>query len=155
MPTPYSGSSIVDYLGSTGRASDFGSRSRLAQSSGITGYTGTAEQNTRLLNSLRGGSTQNPNGGLISSNVAPVGKWQQSQTFNPTPTGAPIAPYTPSEISPVIKAETVSNPVTPITVPTTQVTPTTGNLAQTNNSTYAGVQTDANYTAPVENPDKK
>ncbi len=50
----YSGSSIVDYLGSTGAANDYASRAALAAKQGITGYTGTAAQNTQLLTKLRG-----------------------------------------------------------------------------------------------------
>lgn len=49
----YSGPSVVDYLGSTGQASDFASRAKLAAERGITGYTGTAAQNTQLLNTLK------------------------------------------------------------------------------------------------------
>lgn len=57
----YTGTSIVDYLGSTGQASDYNTRAKLAASSGIQGYTGTATQNTQLLNSLRSsGSNQLP-----------------------------------------------------------------------------------------------
>ncbi len=52
----YAGSSIVDYLKSIGQASDFSSRSRLAAQAGITNYTGTAAQNTALLNHLRAGT---------------------------------------------------------------------------------------------------
>lgn len=55
----YSGPSIVDYLGSQGQASDFATRARLAANAGITGYAGTAEQNTALLNKLRI-NTSNP-----------------------------------------------------------------------------------------------
>jgi len=53
----YTGNSIVDYLGSTGAASDFNSRSQLAAQNGITNYTGTADQNLSLLGKLRGGAT--------------------------------------------------------------------------------------------------
>lgn len=52
-PSPYTGPSVVDYLNTTGQASDFASRAVLAKNAGITGYTGTAEQNTQLLNTLR------------------------------------------------------------------------------------------------------
>ncbi|TXG77122.1 hypothetical protein E6Q11_03355, partial [Candidatus Dojkabacteria bacterium] len=45
--------SIVDYLKSTGQASDFASRSKLATSNNISNYTGTAEQNTQLLKLLQ------------------------------------------------------------------------------------------------------
>lgn len=53
METAYSGPSIVDYLGSVGQANDFGSRSKLAAEKGIQGYTGSAAQNTQLLQMLR------------------------------------------------------------------------------------------------------
>ncbi len=58
LPTStYTGSSIVDYLKSTNQASDFTSRSKLASQYGITNYTGTASQNTELLNYLKTGTT--------------------------------------------------------------------------------------------------
>jgi hypothetical protein len=43
------GTSIVDYLKSTGQKSDYESRSVLATKYGIKNYTGSAEQNTQLL----------------------------------------------------------------------------------------------------------
>ena len=49
----YAGPSIVDYLSSGGKASDFASREKLAGQAGIKDYTGTAEQNTSLLKALR------------------------------------------------------------------------------------------------------
>ena len=52
----YTGPSIVDYLASVGKPSDYNSRAQLAASLGITNYTGTAAQNTQMLNALRGGS---------------------------------------------------------------------------------------------------
>lgn len=58
--TPTSNPSIIDFLDSVGEASDFNSRSKLARDTGISNYTGTAEQNTRLLGLLRqqsGGGT--------------------------------------------------------------------------------------------------
>ncbi len=48
----YTGTSIVDYLSSTGKPSDFASRASLAASKGIQNYTGTVEQNTQLLGML-------------------------------------------------------------------------------------------------------
>jgi hypothetical protein len=45
--------SIVDYLKSTGQASDFQSRLNLAKEKGITNYTGTAEQNNSLLGMVK------------------------------------------------------------------------------------------------------
>lgn len=52
--------SVVDYLKSKKQDSSFGARSKLAQTHGITGYKGSAQQNTQLLSKLRGGgvSTQ-------------------------------------------------------------------------------------------------
>lgn len=59
--TPIQGS-IVDYLNSQGQPSDFNTRAGLAQQYGIQGYSGTAQQNIQLLNSLQGGTggTQPP-----------------------------------------------------------------------------------------------
>src|SRR5690625_1325971 len=53
----YKGSSIVDYLKSAGQPSSFAHRKKLAQRYGIKNYKGTASQNTRLLNALRGKNT--------------------------------------------------------------------------------------------------
>src|SRR5690625_1849518 len=53
----YKGSSIVDYLKSAGQPSSFAHRKKLAQRYGIKNYKGTASQNTRLLNALRGKKT--------------------------------------------------------------------------------------------------
>lgn len=66
----YTGNSIVDYLGSIGQASDFGSRTNLAKKYNIANYSGTAEQNTNLLNSLRG-TPANPSGTGMTS-VKPI-----------------------------------------------------------------------------------
>jgi len=49
------GGSIVDYLASSGKKSDFASRSKMAADYGIQNYKGTAEQNTQLLNKLKSG----------------------------------------------------------------------------------------------------
>jgi hypothetical protein len=51
----YTGVSIVEFLDQSGKPSDFESRKKLAQSLGIQNYTGTASQNTQMLNKLRGG----------------------------------------------------------------------------------------------------
>lgn len=58
----YTGPSIVDYLTSTGQDSSFGARTKLAQQYGIQNYTGTAAQNTQLLNTLRSGGSKVPTG---------------------------------------------------------------------------------------------
>ena len=68
----YTGVSIVDYLKSTGGASDYNSRATLAAQNGITNYTGTADQNTQLLNTLKSaGSTSNT--GTSSTTYTPAG----------------------------------------------------------------------------------
>lgn len=51
----YTGDSIVDYLKSIGQPSSIAHRRKLAKQYGIKGYVGTASQNIRLLNALRGG----------------------------------------------------------------------------------------------------
>lgn len=58
----YQGNSIVDYLKSIGKPSDFNSRAGYAKQYGIANYTGTAEQNMQLLNAMRGnaGSSAKP-----------------------------------------------------------------------------------------------
>jgi hypothetical protein len=53
IETSYTGPSIVDALNSSGQDSSFQNRSKLAGQAGIQGYTGTAEQNTALLQALR------------------------------------------------------------------------------------------------------
>lgn len=62
-PTLNTGTSVVDYLKSTGAASDFASRSALATKYGITGYTGSADQNTLLLTKVQGATKVAPPAG--------------------------------------------------------------------------------------------
>ena len=66
--------SIIDYLKSTGQASDFATRKQLAVQQNIKDYTGTAAQNTQLLGILRGRTP--------TTSVTPT----------PTPTPLPITP---------------------------------------------------------------
>lgn len=55
-PVPcYSGSSIVEALASIGVGNTKAFRTKIAQANGISGYTGTAAQNTKLLNLLKNG----------------------------------------------------------------------------------------------------
>src|SRR5699024_8557924 len=49
--------SIVTYLNSVGTDSSYSNRVKLAKQYGISGYKGTAYQNTTLLNKMRGGAT--------------------------------------------------------------------------------------------------
>lgn len=51
---PYQGSSIVDYLGNVGQDSSFANRQKIAKEKGIVDYAGTADQNLKLLKTLRG-----------------------------------------------------------------------------------------------------
>lgn len=71
----YAGPSITDYLDSVGQVSDFGSRATLAKQYGISNYTGTAEQNTQLLNTLRTRNPQQPvqNTPAQTGSSAPMG----------------------------------------------------------------------------------
>ena len=79
---PYTGPSISDYLKSIAQPYDYASRATLAASKGIQGYIGSAEQNTQLLNILRGG-------GASTTPTAPSGQPspqpQQTQTQTATP----------------------------------------------------------------------
>ena len=54
----YNGNSIVDYLKSINVDSSFENRKKLAEKNGIGNYTGSAEQNTLLLNTLRNKSDE-------------------------------------------------------------------------------------------------
>lgn len=49
--------SVVDYIKSQGGDSSYSARKELAQSLGISNYSGTAEQNTQLLNMLKSGNS--------------------------------------------------------------------------------------------------
>ena len=51
----YTGNSIVEYLKSVGKPSDFASRKKYAAQYGISNYTGTGAQNLKLLELMRGG----------------------------------------------------------------------------------------------------
>ena len=52
----YKGSSIVDALNQIGVNSSFSYRSKLAQINGITNYSGTAEQNIKMVELLKKGT---------------------------------------------------------------------------------------------------
>lgn len=57
--------SIVDYLKQSGKDSSYNARKKMAEQYGISGYSGTAAQNTQLLNALKNNPSQAPalNGG--------------------------------------------------------------------------------------------
>lgn len=91
--TPYTGNSIVDALNQGGQASDFASRSKLAQTYGIQNYTGTADQNTQLLNKYRGALSTLQSSGQ----PAPTTGGSASQTINQATGG-----YTPiPQVNPI------------------------------------------------------
>lgn len=62
----YMGPSIVDYLNSTGQSSDYASRSKLAADKGIQNYTGSADQNTQLLQALRNVSSSPGSSAMVN-----------------------------------------------------------------------------------------
>ena len=56
LKTNYTGNSIVDCLKSAGVNSSYAYREQLAKANGITNYTGSASQNTALLDKLKKGT---------------------------------------------------------------------------------------------------
>jgi hypothetical protein len=67
--------SIVDYINSQGGDSSYSARKDLAKSLGITNYSGTAEQNTQMLNMLKSGNasaSSNKATGTASAQGSPI-----------------------------------------------------------------------------------
>ena len=60
----YTGNSLVDYLKSVGKDSSFAARQQYAAQYGISNYSGTASQNTQLLNLMRGRSASVASSGV-------------------------------------------------------------------------------------------
>lgn len=91
--------SIVDYLASRGQDSSFKNRKKLAEQYGIAGYTGSANQNTQLLNTLRSGSAaqqpQAPTGGN-NVTITPAGPSEKASPAQDYITGYKYNKYTPS-----------------------------------------------------------
>nr|WP_122011737.1 N-acetylmuramoyl-L-alanine amidase [Maliibacterium massiliense] len=75
----YSGSSIADALAQIGIDNSCANRARLATANGIANYTGTAAQNTRMLDLLRAGQ------------LRPAG------SVAPEPAPQPACPYAPGD----------------------------------------------------------
>ena len=69
----YSGNSIVDYLKSIGVDSSYKNRKKLAKENGINNYTGTAEQNLKLLKILRDKKNSNYQGNSIVDYLKSIG----------------------------------------------------------------------------------
>jgi hypothetical protein len=92
-PSSYTGPSIVDYLKSLGKPSDKEFRKKLAEEMGIKDYNFTAEQNTRMLNMLRGTSStpsgtsnigSSPSNNQYRSNIPSVKPSQPKPKKSPT-----------------------------------------------------------------------
>lgn len=79
--------SIVDYLKSQGQASDYTSRAALAAKYGISGYTGSAQQNTQLLSALQTPAPSSPAPTVSSPAPAPTTQTSQ-QLFEQIKSGA-------------------------------------------------------------------
>ncbi|MFD1452265.1 N-acetylmuramoyl-L-alanine amidase [Oceanobacillus sojae] len=79
--------SVVDYLKSIGEDSSFTNRARLARSYGISNYTGTAAQNTRLLKAVKSGNPSNNSSKLAARRIhlpASASTWR-TYPLNVTP----------------------------------------------------------------------
>ncbi len=90
--------SIVDYLTSKGQASDYGSRASLYSSSGLTGnYTGSADQNIQLLNTLKAKAPVDPATTTPSSNASmgtiSIDKLQPASSMKTVPTPTDTTNY--------------------------------------------------------------
>lgn len=64
------GSSVVDYLKSTGKDSSYSARASMAKTYGISDYSGSAEQNTALLTALKRGSAPTTPSAVTNTNDA-------------------------------------------------------------------------------------
>lgn len=123
MATPNTNVSVVDYLNSTGGASDFNSRAGLAAKQGIANYTGTAQQNTQLLGMLKGGSSQNTqtpqNNPTTTADATKIINNNQQNDFNrasgnnePTTRGIPSGLDAFNQVSTALKSNLPNKPET-------------------------------------------
>lgn len=106
--------SIVDYLKSVGQDSSYNSRSSLAKQYGINNYSGSAQQNTQLLNSLRSGGNVPSQQPSLPQNPQPVPQ---------APVPQPIQPSLTISSSDLVNRPLVSSQAstyTPPTLPTYQ-----------------------------------
>ena len=85
--------SIVDYLNSKGQPSDFNSRVKLAMQLGIQNYTGTAAQNTQLLQNI-----QNQQSSPVKTTATSPQTTSNSQ--NPPTPPTPPTPTPPATTTP-------------------------------------------------------
>ena len=82
--------SIVDYLESQGHDSSFEARKGVAQSLGMSNYTGTAEQNTALLRALRDGIAPSSTPKSSGGGGNPSGTTKQNTSKNDSTPQAPV-----------------------------------------------------------------
>lgn len=82
----YTGNSIVDYLKSEGRDSSYSARKKLAAQYGISNYSGTAAQNTQLLNKLRSGAGTSSSAGSNTKSTTPVQTKSYATAYTPSAT---------------------------------------------------------------------
>lgn len=91
--------SIVDYLKSKGQDSSYNSRKNLASQYGITGYTGSATQNTNLLKAIQGQNSQPQQNQANGSNavITPVTSSSPGHPATDYLTGYQYNKYRPSD----------------------------------------------------------
>jgi hypothetical protein len=85
-PKPYGGVSIVDLLVSKGKAANYASRKKLAESLGMTEYTGRAGENTKLINMINSKPDILNNYEVIKESAKSVtkAKTKASKEYQPT-----------------------------------------------------------------------
>lgn len=99
QPSTYQGGSIVDFLRSTGKDSSFSARAKLAAEQGITNYTGSAQQNTTLLEKLRT-NTPAPQPQAQPTQPKTTPKTNPAPAPTPTPQTKPASTQTPQQPKP-------------------------------------------------------
>ena len=82
----YKGNSIVDYLKSVGVNSSMANRKKIAENAGIKNYTGTASQNTKLLNDMRSGKITTSGAPKAAQSSTSTTTSSKSSTSAPAPT---------------------------------------------------------------------
>jgi len=70
--------SIVDYLKGQKQDSSFAARKAIAAKQGVTNYTGTAQQNTQLLNQIKGGTQTNSSSSVAQRQLTPAEQFVQA-----------------------------------------------------------------------------
>lgn len=91
--------SIVDYLKKKGQDSSYAARKNMANQYGISGYSGTAAQNTQLLNAIQAGSVAGQNQSNTQGEkavITPVSSSQQGSPAKSYLSGYQYNKYTPS-----------------------------------------------------------